>query len=160
MVLKEITYDSAKTLVAKWRKTPAAQALQPFTPQSTLTAEQIIKRDGLAALNIRTMVQLADASINTLKRWAQRDPEKFAAQVAQTNDRLAEQHAKNAVGVILGQLGTGYGVRQDVADGVMKLGVYRVEVPSVVFVITCSYDAPGRYLVAKALQAQEHLDHV
>jgi hypothetical protein len=125
-----------------------------------MTAEQIIKRDGLAALNIRTMVPLAGACINTLKRWAQRDPEKFAALVAQTNDRLAEQHAENAVGVLLGQLGTGYGVRQDVADGVMKLGVYRVDVPSVVFVITCSYDAPDCYLRAKAQQAKGTLENV
>lgn len=125
-----------------------------------MTAEQIIKRDGLAALNIRIMVQLADASINTLKRWALRDPEQFSALVAQTNDRLSEQHAENAVGVILGQLGTGYGVRQEVDSGVMRLGVYRVDAPPLVFVITCSYDAPDRYLVAKAIQAQEHLEHV
>lgn len=125
-----------------------------------MTAEQIIKRDGLAALTIRAMVPLAGASINTLKRWAQRDPELFSEQVAKANDKLAEQYAENAVGVVLGALGTEFGVRQDVADGVMKLGVYRVSAPSVVFVITCSYDAPNHYLVAKAKQAAESLDHV
>lgn len=125
-----------------------------------MTAEQIIKRDGLAALNIRTMVELADVSINTLKRWALRDPEQFSDLVQKTNGQLAEMHAENAVGVLLGQLGTGYGACQDVADGVMKLGLYRVDVPSVVFVITCSYDAPDCYLRAKAQQAKEHLDHV
>ena len=125
-----------------------------------MTAEQIIKRDGLAALNIRKMVELADVSINTLKRWAQRDPEQFSELVAKTNSQLADLHADNAVGVLLGQLGTGYGVRRDVADGVMKLGVYRVDAPSLVFVITCSYDAPDRYLVAKAQQAKENLAHV
>lgn len=125
-----------------------------------MTAEQIIKRDGLAALNIRAMVQLAGASINTLKRWAQRDPEEFSALVAKTNSQLADLHAENAIGSVLGLLGTGYGVKQDVADGVMKLGVYRVNAPSLVFVITCSYDAPKCYLVAKALQAKEHLEHV
>lgn len=125
-----------------------------------MTAEQIIKRDGLAALNIRKMVELAHVSINTLKRWAQRDPEQFSELVAKTNGQLADLHAKNAVGVLLGQLGTGYGVRQDVTDGVMKLGVYRVDAPSLVFVITCSYDAPDRYLVAKARQAKENLAHV
>lgn len=159
MILKEITHDGAKRLVAKWRKTPA-QALQPFTPQAPATAEQIIKRDGLAALNIRVMTKLVDVSINTLKRWALRDPEQFSELVQKTNRQLADRHAENAVGVLLGRLGTGYGVRQDVADGVMKLGLYRVDVPSVVFVITCSYDAPDCYLRAKAQQAKEHLDHV
>lgn len=120
-----------------------------------MTAEQIIKRDGLAALNIRLMVQLAGASINTLKRWAQRDPEEFAALVARANGQLADLYAENAVGVVLGQLGTEYGVRQGVDSGVMKLGVYRLDAPSRVSVITCSYDAPTCYLVAKALQAQE-----
>lgn len=124
-----------------------------------MTAEQIIKRDGLAALNIRAMVQLAGASINTLKRWAQRDPEEFSSLVAKTNGQLVDLHAENAIGSILGLLGTDYGVKQDVADGVMKLGIYRVNAPSLVFVITCSYDAPNRYLVAKALQAKEHLEH-
>ncbi|MNI64900.1 hypothetical protein D3C73_1203710 [compost metagenome] len=80
--------------------------------------------------------------------------------MAKTNGLLADQHAEAAVGVLLGLLGTGYGVRQDVADGVMKLGVYRVDTPSVVFVITCSYDAPSCYLVAKAKQAKENLAHV
>jgi hypothetical protein len=160
MILKEITHDDAKRLVAKWRKTPAARALQPFTPQAPATAEQIIKRDGLAALNIRIMTQLVDVSINTLKRWALRDPGQFSELVQKTNSQLADQHAENAVGVLVRQLGTGYCVRQDVADGVMKLGVYRVDVPSVVFVITCSYDAPDCYLRAKAQQAKGHLENV
>lgn len=123
-----------------------------------MTAEQIIAREGLSAMTIKTMAQMMQASPSTLKRWAIRDHERFAHLVAECNDKMVEIYAENIVGALLTLLGPGYSIGHDVVgSGSVKLVAHRSAVHSAPHY--CAYDTPRRALVEVAHAMKEQIGY-